>query len=106
VTSARDGQEGLQIASERMPDLVLLDVEMPVLDGPEMSYQLVLRDCGSEKIPVVLLSGTVGLERIAAAVGTPYYLQKPYDTEAVLAMVERALVERIPPHPRGREVST
>jgi CheY-like chemotaxis protein len=103
VRIARNGKEGLRLVTERQPDLVLLDVEMPVLDGPDMAYQLFLRNCGNEKIPIVLVSGLVDLPRAAAAVGTPYFLAKPYDVGAVVAIVDRALAERIPPLPRDPE---
>jgi DNA-binding response OmpR family regulator len=103
VRTARDGEEGLKQVAERMPDLVLLDVEMPVLTGPEMSYRMLLHDVGEEKVPVVLLSGVVNLPAVAAMVGTPYLLAKPYDLAAVLKLVARALVERTPPRPRAVE---
>jgi CheY-like chemotaxis protein len=96
---ARDGSEGLRELGIRMPDAILLDVEMPILDGPGMAYQMLLRDCGLENIPIVLLSGIVGLEHLAARVGTPYFLGKPYKMNVVLALSERALVERRPPSP-------
>ncbi len=99
VREASDGRKGLDAVRRRSPDLVLLDVEMPVLSGPEMAYELFLRDCGDENIPVVLLSGVVGLGEVAARAGTPYFLAKPYSPEALLQMVDRALKERIPPRP-------
>ena len=100
VREASDGRKGLQAISECAPDLVLLDVEMPVLSGPEMAYQLFLRNCGDEKIPVILQSGIVGLLEIADMVGTPYVLQKPYTPEALLEIVDRALKEQIAPRPK------
>lgn len=100
VREACDGRQGLDAIAERSPDLVLLDVEMPVLTGPEMAYQLFLRDCGDENIPVVLISGVVGLHEVAAMVGTPYFLKKPYSVEALNEIVDRALKEQIPPRPK------
>jgi DNA-binding response OmpR family regulator len=96
-----DGEEGLRLIADRRPDLVLLDVDMPVLSGPDMSWVLFLRNCGDESIPLVLLSGTLGLAHVAAVVGTPYFLPKPYSLEAVLSLVDRVLDERTPPHPRN-----
>jgi CheY-like chemotaxis protein len=96
---ARNGREGLELVATEAPDLVLLDVEMPVLDGPEMVYELFLRDRGEENIPVILTSGIVGLPRVAARVGTPYFVAKPYTVDSVLLVVARALEERIPPRP-------
>jgi DNA-binding NtrC family response regulator len=96
---ARNGHEGLRLVAERRPELVLLDVEMPIMSGPEMATALFLRNCGDEKIPVVLISGIVGLERIAAVVGTPYYLPKPCALAAVMQIVDCALMERVSPRP-------
>ncbi len=97
-----NGQDGLRLAAERLPELALLDVEMPVLDGPGMAYEMFIHDMGMELVPVVLLSGVPELDTIAAEVGTPYYLAKPYRYEQLLAMVKRALDERRPPTPRPR----
>jgi DNA-binding NtrC family response regulator len=99
VREVSNGREGLDAVRESMPDLVLLDVEMPILNGPEMAYELFLRDSGDENIPVILLSGVVGLNEVAAKVGTPYFLGKPYSVERLLEMIERALREHIPPRP-------
>jgi CheY-like chemotaxis protein len=97
---ASNGREGLEAVTRCTPDLVLLDVEMPVLSGPEMACELFLRDCGAENIPVVLISGAVGLPEIAGMVGTPYFLRKPYSAEALLKMIDLALKEKIAPRPR------
>ena len=97
-----DGAEGARLVAEQRPDLVLLDVDMPVLGGPDMAWLLFLRDCGDEDVPVLLLSGTPGLADVAAQAGTPYFLPKPYETEAVLALIARALSERIAPRPKPR----
>jgi len=99
---ARDGEEALRFVDARMPempDAVLLDVEMPVLDGPSTVCQLIVTNAGREKIPVVLLAGVANLQRVAALVGTPYFLEKPFGLRDLLALVGRALAERTPPHP-------
>jgi DNA-binding NtrC family response regulator len=101
VRVARNGEEGLALLMMRKPDLVLLDVEMPVLTGPEMAYRILIHDLGFEKIPLILLSGVLDLPRIAAAVGTPYFLAKPYPMDALLPLIDRALRERLPPTPRA-----
>jgi FixJ family two-component response regulator len=85
--------------------VVLLDVEMPVLNGPDMAYELFVHNCGDENIPIILVSGNVDLPGAAAQVGTPYFLAKPYDADGVFAIVDRALAERTPPRPRAPEVS-
>ena len=98
-----DGSEGFRLAHERLPDAALLDVEMPVLDGPGMANKLLLHNMGLEAVPVVFLSGVTNLEDVAAQVGTPYFLGKPYRYEGVVALVNRALAERIAPRPRARD---
>lgn len=95
-----NGQDGLRLAAERPPALALLDVEMPILDGPGMAYEMFLHDMGMELVPVILLSGVPDLDRIADDVGTPYFLGKPYRYEQLVALVKRALAERITPKPR------
>lgn len=97
VRVARDGLEGLRAVEERFPDLVLLDVEMPVLDGPQMACELLVRNCGRELIPIVLFSGVNDLQDIAAKVGTTYFATKPYRIDALLSLIRKVLVERKPP---------
>lgn len=97
VRAAHDGLQALQLIAEERPDVVLFDVEMPVLSGPDAIELMVLRNAGDEKIPVVLLSGVLDLAGVAAAVGTPYYLPKPYELADVLRIMERALTERRAP---------
>jgi DNA-binding NtrC family response regulator len=89
-----NGQDGLRLARERIPQVALLDVEMPILDGPGMAYEMFLHGMGLENVPVVLLSGVTHLQDVAAEVGTPYFLRKPYRFERVVALVGRALSVR------------
>lgn len=97
VRVAFDGAGGVREVDARVPDLILLDVDMPVLDGPGMVHVLSVHNAGQEKIPIVLLSGVSQLAAVARQVGTPYYLGKPYRFEPLLALIERALDERTPP---------
>jgi DNA-binding NtrC family response regulator len=99
VRIARNGRDGLALLHAELPELVLLDVEMPVLTGPEMAYAMFLHDAGMEKIPVILLSGVLDLRGVAATVGTPYFLEKPYALDGLLGVMRRALAERITPSP-------
>lgn len=103
VRVAHDGREGLEKISEEIPDVVLLDVEMPVLNGPDMVYELFIQDCGKELIPIVLLSGVANLKQVAERVGTPYFLAKPCSIDLLLNLIQCALAEKRPPVPRIRE---
>jgi DNA-binding NtrC family response regulator len=102
IRLAFDGEEGLRAMEERLPDLILLDIEMPVLDGPGMAYSLIVRNSGRELIPIVLSSGHADLDAVADRVGTPYRIAKPYSLDALTSLVERALSERRAPRPQPR----
>ncbi len=97
LRTAKDGEEALRMIDVRFPQIVITDVEMPVLDGPAMVYRLFVEDLGRENIPVILLSGHPNLSRIAFVIGTPYFLAKPFDVDALTSLVERAKCEAIPP---------
>lgn len=102
VRVGHDGREGLRLADAKRPDLALLDVEMPFLDGPGLANAMLLHNLGLESVPVIFLSGVSNLSDVAARVGTPYFLNKPYGFERLLSLVERALTERRSPRPQQR----
>jgi DNA-binding response OmpR family regulator len=97
VRVAANGAEGLRLLNDGYPDVVLLDVEMPVLDGPLMAHGMFLQDLGRERVPILFLSGVADLDHIAARIGTPYYLPKPFSLDGLLRMLARALRERAAP---------
>jgi DNA-binding NtrC family response regulator len=101
VRIANNGQHGLACLDDRLPDAVVLDVEMPVLDGPGMASRMAVLDRGRERIPVVLVSAAPDLPAIQARLGTPYAVSKPFDLETVLGVLERAIAERRAPTPSG-----
>lgn len=103
VEVAWNGKEGLDALERGLPDLVILDIEMPVLDGREMAKWMFVRDCGAEQVPVLLVSGAANLKRVAEIIGTPYCLAKPYHLDVFLRLVERAISERKPPSPPSLE---
>lgn len=56
VINAGDGEEAVRVAQERIPDLILLDILLPKLSGPEV-LQALKRDPATARIPVIVLSG-------------------------------------------------
>jgi FixJ family two-component response regulator len=64
-----------------------------------MAYRMFVHNLGIEMIPIILVSGVPDIRGVAARVGTPYYLAKPYTLERLRSVIQRALVERIPPQP-------
>lgn len=92
-----NGQDGFDLAREHAPELALIDIDMPLLDGPGMTYEMFLHDMGLEDVPVAFLSGSPQIRDVAARVGTPYFLAKPYGYKQLQMLIARALMERIAP---------
>ena len=92
VLSARDGVEAMQLLQELTPDLMLLDVEMPRMDGFEVTRQV----RASERLralPIVMITSRSGDKHRnkALELGVDHYLGKPYQEEHLLAVVETCL---------------
>jgi len=88
VGTARDGLHALELARLLKPDVVILDIQMPRLDGLSVAQHLI-----TERIaPVVVLTGYTHREFIeqAQALGVAAYLVKPVSEQALGAAVERA----------------
>ena len=92
VRIAKDGSEGVRLASEERPDLILLDIDIPVLDGFEVARQLKAAEATS-RIPIVALTAhTTPEDRDrATAAGFDGYLAKPASPTHVAAEVRRFL---------------
>jgi two-component system, cell cycle response regulator DivK len=96
VIEATDGEKGVAVAAERQPDLILMDIQLPVVDGYEATRRIksnpVLR-----KIPIIAvtsyaLSGALsGDEAKARAAGCEGYIAKPFSPRVVLAKVREFL---------------
>jgi CheY-like chemotaxis protein len=100
TTIAYDGREALELMQRGLPDLVICDGEMPVLDARGMAYRMFYEDCGRELIPIVLISGSPEIKEIGRQIGTPYVLAKPFSIEAIVEIADRALMERRQFHPK------
>jgi DNA-binding response OmpR family regulator len=87
---AANGAEGLQLAHEHLPALVILDWMMPVLDGLA-TLQALRSDPTTAQIPVVMLTARQGDSAMAQAMvhGADFYITKPFDAEEMLAVVRR-----------------
>ena len=90
VLTALDGRDGLSQAKDRQPDLILLDVMMPVMDGFEVLAQL-KAEAATRAIPVVMLTARGESKFVfkAEAMGAADYLVKPCESETLLAVTAR-----------------
>lgn len=95
VLEASDGKEGLEIARKEVPDLVICDVMMPVMDGLEFTQQLKTNTATSH-IPVIMLTAKNLEEHRAEGYeqGADSYITKPFHSKVLLARVENLLHQR------------
>ncbi|MCS3745515.1 chemosensory pili system protein ChpA (sensor histidine kinase/response regulator) [Xanthomonas arboricola] len=79
VTTARDGVEALELLEERVPDLMLLDIEMPRMDGYELATAM-RADPRFKSVPIVMITSRSGEKHRQRAfeIGVQRYLGKPY----------------------------
>lgn len=94
VHLAYDGEEGLKKAETIKPDLILLDLKLPKLDGYKVCERL-KGDDALNKIPIIMLTARrSGMEeKIGYAMGADDYLAKPYEPEALLSKIKNLLKE-------------
>jgi two-component system cell cycle response regulator DivK len=92
VLVAQDGESGLAAARNEKPDLILMDIELPGLDGLEATRRL-KADPTLRLIPVLALTAYAmrGDEQRAQAAGCDGYLTKPIDRVTLLEAVERCI---------------
>ena len=93
VLEAMTGGEGIRVATERLPDLVLLDMRLPDMDGLEVVRRL-RADPRTAALPVVALTAQAmkGDELAARRAGCSGYITKPINTRTFLAEVGRYLI--------------
>jgi chemosensory pili system protein ChpA (sensor histidine kinase/response regulator) len=94
VLTARDGMDAVAVMEEQVPDIVLLDIEMPRMDGYEVAAHIrgnpALKD-----VPIIMITSRVGEKHRSRAIelGVDDYLGKPYQEsqllEAIAPLVER-----------------
>ncbi len=95
VLTARDGMDAVALLQDQVPDIILLDIEMPRMDGYEVAAH-VRNDPRLRAVPIIMITSRVGEKHRARAIefGVDDYLGKPYQEtellEAIAPLVERA----------------
>ena len=92
VCEATNGEEGLAAAANEKPDLIILDITMPVMDGVTMLTKL-KEDEALKNIPVIMLTAESGRENVAfiAKLGVRDYLVKPFQDAQLIEKVKRVV---------------
>ena len=91
VVSAGDGFSGLKMTMTHRPDLILLDIMMPV--GMGFSVAERLKDLGLGDIPIIFITASkrAGLRKMAQQLGAAGFFEKPYDADQLLAAIQLIL---------------
>lgn len=105
VEIARDGRKGLEAAKHGRPDLILLDIGLPLMDiwmplgvGYSVARRLKSMDLGAIPIIFITASKQSGLREAAREVGAAGLFEKPYDAEELLAAIDRILNPAVGEH--------
>ena len=92
VGTAKDGEAAYQLIKNKEPDVVLLDIVMPKVDGLGV-LDLVHKDTTIKKTPSFIMVSAIGNEKItedAFELGADYYIMKPFDNETVIKRIKKA----------------
>ena len=90
VVEASNGLEGLEVARAQTPDLIVLDLMMPLMGGKAF-VEASRADAGLASVPIVVLSAALGLVDAPDRAAVAASLNKPFDLDVMLATIERVL---------------
>lgn len=92
IIEAKNGSEGLDIAKERIPDLIISDVRMPIMDGREMCFKI-KEDIKTNHIPIILLTANSEIEHRIEGLkaGADSYIPKPFNLEHLQVRIKKLL---------------
>ncbi|OGW68814.1 MAG: hypothetical protein A2036_00345 [Omnitrophica bacterium GWA2_50_21] len=92
VIEAQDGVSGLELAKKEKPDLIILDLMLPKLDGYKVCH-LLKKDGRYSGIPIILFTAKAQEEdkRMGEEAGADAYVMKPYDSKVLLAQIQELL---------------
>jgi chemosensory pili system protein ChpA (sensor histidine kinase/response regulator) len=95
VVTARDGMDAVSILQDCVPDIILLDIEMPRMDGYEVAAH-VRNDPRLASVPIIMITSRTGEKHRARAIelGVDDYLGKPYQEAQLLEAIEPLVARR------------
>jgi YesN/AraC family two-component response regulator len=95
VLQASDGQEGYDLAASQLPDLIISDVMMPLIDGINM-MKMIRQNISISMTPIILLTAKTAKKEVVEGLktGADDYLTKPFDTAELMARVDGLINSR------------
>ena len=92
ITEAENGEEALAAVAKQRPDLILMDIQMPIMDGYEATRRI-KADAGLRSVPIIAITSYAlsGDEQKARAAGCDDYVPKPYSPRQLLAKIRQYL---------------
>jgi two-component system, cell cycle response regulator DivK len=94
LIEALDGAEGVHLAESERPDLILMDIQLPVLDGHEATRRI-KQNSELSHIPIIVVTSYAlsGDDQKAMAAGSDGYVAKPFSPRQLLAMIRKFFPE-------------
>lgn len=89
VDLAANGREGLAHAQQRRPDLILLDLKMPVMSGGEFAIEYRRSYPEQDRVPIVVMTAADHASRRSQEIGANDFLAKPFSSDELMNVVQR-----------------
>jgi two-component system cell cycle response regulator DivK len=107
ILEAPDGEQGVKITMEKIPDLILMDIMMPKMDGLEAT-RIIKADNKTKHIPVIALTSYAmkGDREKTLEAGCDGYIAKPIDIQEVLKTIEHFLTAQEKVYPPDKLIDT
>ena len=94
ITIARDGAEAIAAVAENRPDLLVIDLAIPKIDGAEVARRL-KADPATRAVPILMMSASyLAMEAVAEGQGADEFVVKPFLRDTLVKQVERLLAKR------------
>ena len=94
VLAAPDGEQGVERALETRPDVIVMDLQLPTMDGLTALARIHAHSA-TRSTPVVVLSACSSARKHALELGARYFLDKPYNAKTLLAAIESSIAGKV-----------
>ncbi|MBX3261273.1 MAG: response regulator [Labilithrix sp.] len=95
VATAENGREALECVLQQMPDLILLDIRMPIMSGADFAAEYRTRYEQSSRAPLIVMTAAEHAARRSTEIGASDFLRKPFSTDELITLVERHAQARL-----------